>query len=112
MEAFGGPLKTKASFLIFLLTLTKHFRIRLITQNGHFKFYHPIKVFAQERIFANNLDANCKNVENLGMVKFPSINFNCFEPENSYHWPASFCLNNNHGTDLAFLMLAGLLMEL
>ena len=81
---------------------------------GILSFYHPVAVFAQERIFANNLDANCKNVGNPAGLNLLQLILIASSQKNSYHCPASFCLNNNHGTDLAFLMLAGacwLLME-
>ena len=84
MAELSAPLKSNC----FSYSLGKHFENMLITQNRHFKFYHPIKLFAQERIFANNLDANCKNVENPARLNFPSINFNCFKSEKFLSLPS------------------------
>ena len=52
---------------------------------GILSFYHPVAVFAQERIFANNLDVNSKNVENPAGLNLLQLILIASSRKNSYH---------------------------
>ena len=81
MTELSAPLKSNC----FSYSPGKHFQNMLRTQNRHFTFYHPIKLFAQERIFANNLDANCKNVGNPAGLNLLQLILIASSQKNSYH---------------------------
>ena len=81
MTELRAPLKSNC--FSYSLAMAKHFQKVLITQKRHFKCF--IKLFAQERIFANNLDANSKNVENPAGLNLLQLILIASSQKNSYH---------------------------